>query len=127
MAERGIGVDELAAHNLLIALGVSLSTSNLSTAAKHFRVHREGAESLQIERAQVSILEHLEAAFMKNSSLQEGDRAFGYASAEQEAMNWFYDNAPRNSERPPISKGKVLRSMVRAKKQESTIITRHRP
>lgn len=127
MEQRGIGVDELAAHNLLIALGVSLSVSNLSTAAKHFKAHREGAESLQMERAQISIREHLETAFMENRSLQEGDRAFGYAVAEQETMNWFYENVPQKTERAPISKGRMLRSMMRAKKQENAIITRRRP
>ena len=127
MEQRGIGVDELAAHNLLIALGVSLSASNLSTAARHFKAHREGAESFQMERAQISIRERLETAFMENRSLQEGDRAFGYAVAEQETINWFYENASGNAERPPVSKGKMLRTMMRAKKQESAIITRRRP
>jgi transcription initiation factor TFIIIB Brf1 subunit/transcription initiation factor TFIIB len=119
MERRTIGIDDVAAHNLLIALGVKLTASNLAAVARHLKAHRESAE-----QAEESMLQHLEAVFMENDKLQKGDRASGYAAAQQEAMNWFFDNAVQHTEVPRASKGRMLRSMVRERKQRSAIITR---
>lgn len=124
MDRRMIGVDDVAAHNLLIALGVTATANNLAATARHFKAHRESAERHQMQQAEESMLQHLEAAFMENDKLQEGERASGYAAAQQEAMNWFFDNAANHSEAPRASKGRLLRSMVRERKQRRAIVTR---
>lgn len=124
MERRTIGIDDVAAHNLLIALGIKLTASNLAAVASHFKAHRESAERHQMQQAEESMLQHLEAVFMENDNLQKGDRASGYAAAQQEAMNWFFDKAVQHTEVPRASKGRLLRSMVRERKQRSAIITR---
>lgn len=126
MEKLNIGTDEIAAHNLLIAFGIDPAAGNLEEAAKHFRTHRESAERLQMEAAAESLLKHLETAFMEHNELQKGEQGTGYAAAEQEAMNWFFDNAPKYLDIPSVSKGKLLRAMVRDQNRKRAAVAHKR-
>ena len=126
MGKESNPVDELAGHNLLIALGVERSDRNVEIATQHMRLHREGAQTFHLEQTQASLWHRLEDAYLQHSRLQEGDRAEGYFAAEQEVMNWFDEQGDDVEGAHPASKGRILRTMVRQKKRETAIVTKRR-
>jgi hypothetical protein len=119
-------VDELAGHNLLIALGVERSGQNVKIAAQDMWMHREGARTLQLEQAQEALRQRLETAYQQLSHLQDGDRAVGYFAAEQEVINWFANQRQDTRIKRPMSKGRILRTLLRGKKREASVIAKSR-
>ena len=51
MGDIAFGVDEVAAHNLLIALGLEASEDRIAEVAAHMRAHRASAEQYRLDKA----------------------------------------------------------------------------
>lgn len=124
MTGQDFGADELAGHNLLLALGLEASAQNLETAARHMRMHREGTEGFLLDKAQEALQQSLEQAFLRRIGSHDGVWAAGYGAAEQDALGWFLDQQTNLKTTAPMSKGRFLRSLVRAAKRDNAIVTK---
>lgn len=115
MGDIAIGVDEVAAHNLLLALGLEASEDRIAEAAAHMRAHRTSAEHLLLDKARDDLFTHLESAFRRFRTHDDHWNA-GYAAAETEAVNWFAARPYVDAVPPARTKGDILRAMIRHQK-----------
>lgn len=118
MNEAVMQVDEVAAHTLLVALGLEPTPDAMAVAAAQLQAHRTAAERFQQDRARNALFTHLEQAFMRYPAHDEHWSA-GYAAAEHEAMVWFDSRSLASEPRPAPSVGSILRSMMRARRTDA--------
>jgi hypothetical protein len=117
MSDGVMRVDEVAAHNLLLALGMDVTDGGLQVVAGHLAAHRVEAERFLLSKAQEELFSHLENAFMR---MRAGDGGWqeGYAAAEREALAWIDRRGHARTPPPPSSTGQILRSMIRARRRD---------
>ncbi|WP_156448054.1 hypothetical protein [Sphingobium sp. CCH11-B1] len=115
MGDIAFGVDEVAAHNLLIALGLEASEDRIAEVAAHMRAHRASAEQYRLDKARDDLFAHLENAFLRFRAHDDHWNA-GYAAAESEALNWFAERPPVDAPPPARTTGEILRAMIREQK-----------
>ena len=108
--------DDLAAFNLLLELGVKRTAASLACVTRHMRSHREGAETLLMQRARSDLSAHLERMAIDAFPHHEEDWTSGFGAAEEAAANWFLDQEAERSQSTPRSRGAILRTLVRAAK-----------
>ena len=118
MGDGVMRVDEVAAHNLLLALGLNASDANLRVAADHLAAHRVAAERFLLDKARADLLAHLESAFMR-VRVDEGSWSDGYGAAEHEALAWLAMRSHASAPPRASTKGRILRSMIRARKRDA--------
>lgn len=117
MSDDVIGVDEVAAHNLLLALGLEASEDRIAAVAAHMRAHRTAAGQFALEKAREDLFARLENAFMRFRTHDDLWNA-GYAAAENEALNWFAERPSIEAAPPVRSKSHILRAMIRQQKAD---------
>jgi hypothetical protein len=117
MSDGVMRVDEVAAHNLLLALGYDVNDGDVQVVAAHLAAHRVEAERFLLSKARADLFSHLESAFMRLRA-GEGGWQDGYAAAEREALAWIDRRGHERAPAAPPSTGRILRSMVRARKRD---------
>lgn len=117
MSDDVIGVDEVAAHNLLRALGLEASDGRIAVAAAHMRAHRTSAGQFALEKACDDFFVHMENPFLRSRTHDEQWSA-GCAVAENEALNWFAERPHADAPPSVRSKGHILRTMIRQQKAD---------
>jgi hypothetical protein len=111
-------VDKLAATKLLAALGLDITDEQIDRVARHFAQHRQDLTSWAAERAQSSIVRTLETA-SPDMFVRESDQwASGFRFAEQLVMTANPQELLDLGPERPLSKGRILRSMVRQARRE---------
>lgn len=116
MGDARMSVDEVAAQNLLLALGLEADEVRLADAVEHMRAHRVAAERFDAVKAREELLSRMETAFMERAHPQDDGWSAGYAAAEREALNWAAERGHGASPAVPQTKGAILRSLIRAAK-----------
>ncbi|HEY6868973.1 MAG TPA: hypothetical protein VI199_04350 [Novosphingobium sp.] len=113
MELKHLAVDTLAASNLLTRLGLEQSPQLLAAVAGLMATHRVSAIEWAAERAHETIVQQLEARSLDLLGDHNEDWASGFRYAEQ--VVWGLTATELLGELPArtMSKGQVLRSMLR--------------
>tara|TARA_R110000782_G_scaffold78293_2_gene155811 strand:- start:59 stop:421 length:363 start_codon:yes stop_codon:yes gene_type:complete len=106
-------VDQLAANNLAVSLGLQLTSDQIRRVAGHFSDHRRSACEWAIQRAHEKILEKMEADSMEMARRYDAPWMDGFRRAEELVMTISPDELADINPKPMVSKGQVLRQMVR--------------
>ena len=111
-------VDTLAANTLLAELGLEVTDDWINRIARHFAQHRQSMTSWAAERAQSTIVRSLETV-SPDMFMRESDQwASGFRFAEQLVMTANPQELLNLGPERTLSKGQILRSMVRQSRRE---------
>ncbi len=124
MDSKYLAVDSLAASNLLTRLGLEQTPQLLAAVATHMAAHRTSANEWAAERAHATVVQRLEARSLDLLGDHNEDWASGFRYAEQ--IVWGLTAAELLGEIPArtMSKGQVLRSMLRQARKKVDQATR---
>ena len=112
-------IDRIAANNVALDLGLKLDAQQLERIAGHFAGHRLSACQLTIEKTQSRIVERLEAATLDYGKYHEPQWMDGFMKAEEVVLTLSPREIGDVDPGPPVSKGKLLRQMVRRARDEN--------
>lgn len=112
-------IDRIAAHKLLIGLGLTAAPDLVARAAIHMAEHRLGATRWVVERTHANILTMLEARSTDYLAYKSEDWAEGYQFAEMQVATMTPDILADLAPERPRSKGQILRQMLRQARTRS--------
>jgi hypothetical protein len=116
-------IDRIAANNLAIHLGLELGADQMERMAGHFADHRIGAGKWAVEKAQARIVERLEAATMEHGRHHGEAWMDGFMKAEQIVLTLSPREIAELDPGPPLSKGRLLRQMMRRAREENRAVS----
>lgn len=120
MSESNIwSIDRIAANNVALDLELKLEAGQLERMAAHFAEHRLSACQLTIEKTQSRIVEQLEAATLDYGRYHEPQWMDGFMKAEEVVLTLLPRDIADIDPGPPVSKGRLLRQMVRRAREEN--------
>lgn len=112
-------IDRIAANNVAIHLGLELGADQIERMAQHFADHRVSAGDWAVGKAQARIVEKLEAATMDHGRHHGEAWMDGFMKAEQVVLTLSPREISEPDPGPPLSKGRLLRQMVRRAREEN--------
>ena len=106
-------VDRLAASNLAVSLGLRLTSDQIERVAEHFSDHRLSAYEWAIQQALEKIVGRMEEDSMEMARRHDAPWMDGFRRAEELVMTISPDELADFKPKRIVSKGQVLRQMVR--------------
>ena len=110
-------VDQLAASNLLAALGVEATPEQLALATEHIARHRQDQISWAAERVHSRLVDMLENVSTEAFVHENEDFTRGFRYAEQQILTLDPQRLLELASERPRSQGQFLRAMVRQARQ----------
>jgi hypothetical protein len=127
MDEPTLATDDVAAHRALLGLGMQPSAENIEVLARQMALHRREAVNFFLQKAAVDLQVRLEERFSELNRPGQDGWPSGYAAAQQEAANWFVGQQGDQHRPPPPTRGKILRSLLRTRKEQNAVVMKRKP
>ncbi len=117
-------IDRLAAGRLLGRLKIKATPPIVEEVAMEFAQHRKDVEQWVADRVQSKIVSKLEARSMRDFGRMDENWNNGFSAAEELVARLMPNELLDQPSGKALSKGQVLRSMVRAARERSAIVER---